>query len=101
MAGILHCESLLINLIQNWIDSLKKSKEIIHGIFIIKSMRIAPNLRIYMWQLKSSKINFTIKCSTESKVCENSSSVIFQLRLTENLRIINFINNKDLSNVDI
>ena len=97
MAGILHCESLLINLIQNWIHSLKKSKEIIHGIFNIKSMRIAPNLRIYMWQLKSSKINFTINF----KVCGNSSSGISQLRLTENLCIIKFINNKNLSNVDI
>ena len=50
----------------------------------------------YIWKLKRSNINFSIKYSITSKVGGNPSSIICQLCLTEKLWIIKFINNKDL-----
>ena len=49
----------------------------------------------YIWQLKRSNINFSIKHSIASKGSENPSSIIYQLCLTENQWIIKFIYNKD------
>ena len=52
----------------------------------------------YIWQLKRSNINFSIKYSIASKVSGNPSSIICQLCLTEKLWIIKFINNEDILN---
>ena len=50
----------------------------------------------YIWQLKQSNINFSIKYSIASKVSGNPSSVICLLCITEKPWIIKFLNNKDL-----
>ena len=52
----------------------------------------------YIWQLKGSNINFSIKYSIASPVSGSPSSIICPLRITENLWIIKFLNNKDLLN---
>ena len=52
----------------------------------------------YIWQLKRSNIDFSIKYSISSKVSGNPISIICQLCLTEKLWIIKFVNNKNLLN---
>ena len=52
----------------------------------------------YIWQLKRSNINFSIKYSIASKVSGNPSSIICPLCITEKLCITKFLNNKDLLN---
>ena len=55
----------------------------------------STELAKYIWQLKRTNINFSIKYSIASKVIGHPSSIICQLCLTEKLLIIKFINNKD------
>ena len=50
----------------------------------------------YIFQLKRSNINFSIKYSIASKVSGNPIPIICQLCLIEKLSIIKFVNNKDL-----
>ena len=52
----------------------------------------------YIWQLKRSNINFSIKYSMASKVSGNPSLIIFLLCIIEKLWIIKFLNNKDFLN---
>ena len=53
----------------------------------------------YIWQLKRSNINFSIKYSMASNVSGNPSSIIYPLSITEKLWNIEFVNNnKDLLN---
>ena len=52
----------------------------------------------YIWQLKRSNINFSIKYSIASKVSGNPSSIICPLCITEKPSITKFLNNKDLLN---
>ena len=63
-----------------------------------KQYQNCTKLAKYIWQLKRSNINFSIKYSIASKVSANPSSIICTSWITEKLGIIKFINNKDLQN---
>ena len=63
-----------------------------------KKYENCTELAKYVWYLKRSNINFSIKYSIASKVSGNLSSIICPLYITEKLWIIKFINNRGILN---